>query len=203
MSHSHATTKTCHWWKFSPGMQVKYKVYKLNSTRGILSGGADIPFCVCVCIYSCMPGESYHRWLRSTLLCQCQGVTPSSWFCASALGLFLFQTVTPHPLRLSFVSLCLTTFLHCVGGRGGGWGCVLKTPNGLTLATPKDFIQHSQGLYRPPSNDLCLYFLHHYILLLLSLDAHNHVDDYSGTLGVFAKKKRKKEVHISALVTSP
>ena len=34
-------------------------------------------------------------------------------------------------------------------------------------------------------------------LLLLSLDAHNHVDDYSGTLGAVRK------VHISALVTSP
>ena len=33
--------------------------------------------------------------------------------------------------------------------------------------------------------------------LLLSLDAHNHVDDYSGTLGGVHK------VHISALVTSP
>ena len=32
---------------------------------------------------------------------------------------------------------------------------------------------------------------------LLSLDAHNHVDDYSGTLGGVRK------VHISALVTSP
>ena len=33
--------------------------------------------------------------------------------------------------------------------------------------------------------------------LLLSLDAHNHVDDYYGTLdGV-------RKVHISALVTSP
>ena len=31
----------------------------------------------------------------------------------------------------------------------------------------------------------------------LSLDAHNHVDDYSGTLGGVHK------VHISALVTSP
>ena len=36
-----------------------------------------------------------------------------------------------------------------------------------------------------------------WILLLLSLDAHNHVDDYSGTLGSVRK------VHISALVTSP
>ena len=35
------------------------------------------------------------------------------------------------------------------------------------------------------------------LLLLLSLDAHNHVDDYSGTLGGVRK------VHISALVTSP
>ena len=35
------------------------------------------------------------------------------------------------------------------------------------------------------------------LLLLLSLDAHNHVDDYSGTLGGVGK------VHISALVTSP
>ena len=34
------------------------------------------------------------------------------------------------------------------------------------------------------------------LLLLLSLDAHNHVDDYSGTLGGVCK------VHISALVTS-
>ena len=33
--------------------------------------------------------------------------------------------------------------------------------------------------------------------LLLSLDAHSHVDDYSGTLGGVRK------VHISALVTSP
>ena len=33
--------------------------------------------------------------------------------------------------------------------------------------------------------------------LLLSLDAHNHVDDYSGTLGDIGK------VHMSALVTSP
>ena len=32
---------------------------------------------------------------------------------------------------------------------------------------------------------------------LLSLDARNHVDDYSGTLGGVCK------VHISALVTSP
>ena len=35
------------------------------------------------------------------------------------------------------------------------------------------------------------------LLLLLSLNAHNHVDDYSGTLGGVHK------VHISALVTSP
>ena len=34
-------------------------------------------------------------------------------------------------------------------------------------------------------------------ILLLSLNAHNHVDDYSGTLGGVCK------VHISALVTSP
>ena len=34
------------------------------------------------------------------------------------------------------------------------------------------------------------------LLLLLSLDAQNHVDDYSGTLG-------GRKVHISALVTSP
>ena len=34
-------------------------------------------------------------------------------------------------------------------------------------------------------------------ILLLSLNAHNHVDDYSGTLGGVRK------VHISALVTSP
>ena len=33
-------------------------------------------------------------------------------------------------------------------------------------------------------------------LLLLSLDAQNHVDEYSGTLG-------GRKVHISALVTSP
>ena len=37
----------------------------------------------------------------------------------------------------------------------------------------------------------------HRLLLLLSLNAHNHVDDYSGTLGGVRK------VHISALVTSP
>ena len=43
------------------------------------------------------------------------------------------------------------------------------------------------------SLSLCLSLL----LLLLSLDAHNHVDDYSGTLGSVRK------VHISALVTSP
>ena len=35
------------------------------------------------------------------------------------------------------------------------------------------------------------------LLLLLSLDAHNHLDDYSGALGGVRK------VHISALVTSP
>ena len=35
------------------------------------------------------------------------------------------------------------------------------------------------------------------LLLLLSLNAHNHGDDYSGTLGGVRK------VHISALVTSP
>ena len=34
------------------------------------------------------------------------------------------------------------------------------------------------------------------LLLLLSLDAHNHLDGYSGTLGGVGK------VHISALVTS-
>ena len=34
-------------------------------------------------------------------------------------------------------------------------------------------------------------------ILLLSLNAHNHVDDYSGTLGGVRK------VHMSALVTSP
>ena len=40
-------------------------------------------------------------------------------------------------------------------------------------------------------------FILFFTLLLLSLDAHNHVDDYSGTLdGV-------RKVHISALVTSP
>ena len=36
-----------------------------------------------------------------------------------------------------------------------------------------------------------------FFFFLLSLDAHNHVDDYSGTLGGVHK------VHISALVTSP
>ena len=35
------------------------------------------------------------------------------------------------------------------------------------------------------------------VVLLLSLNAHSHVDDYSGTLGGVHK------VHISALVTSP
>ena len=39
--------------------------------------------------------------------------------------------------------------------------------------------------------------LNYLLLLLLSLNAHNHVDDYSGTLGGVRK------VHISALVTSP
>ena len=36
-------------------------------------------------------------------------------------------------------------------------------------------------------------------LLLLSLNAHNHVDDYSGTLGGV----RKVLISFSALVTSP
>ena len=36
-----------------------------------------------------------------------------------------------------------------------------------------------------------------FFFFLLSLDAHNHADDYSSTLGGVRK------VHISALVTSP
>ena len=36
-----------------------------------------------------------------------------------------------------------------------------------------------------------------FLQLLLSLNAHNHVDDYSATLGGVHK------VHMSALVTSP
>ena len=42
------------------------------------------------------------------------------------------------------------------------------------------------------------------LLLLLSLDAHNHVDDYSGTLRAVRKKKKKKmSTLFSVLVTSP
>ena len=44
---------------------------------------------------------------------------------------------------------------------------------------------------------LCIFFSVLLLLLLLSLNAHNHVDDYSGTLGGVRK------VDISALVTSP
>ena len=40
-----------------------------------------------------------------------------------------------------------------------------------------------------------------HVLLLLSLDAHNHVDDYSDTLG--GVRKQTKTVYISALVISP
>ena len=43
---------------------------------------------------------------------------------------------------------------------------------------------------------LCIFFSV-LLLLLLSLNAHNHVDDYSGTLGGVRK------VDISALVTGP
>ena len=44
---------------------------------------------------------------------------------------------------------------------------------------------------------LICHTVHFMLLLLLSLDAHSHVDDYSGTLGGVRK------VHISVLVTSP
>ena len=46
-------------------------------------------------------------------------------------------------------------------------------------------------------NDMLICFKMPALPVLLSLDARNHVDDYSGTLGGVRK------VHISALVTSP
>ena len=67
----------------------------INSTRGTSS--EDLPLVEFMyLVFTCMPGESYHRWLSSLLLCLCDvfWVLINSlvcWFCMSALGLILFQ----------------------------------------------------------------------------------------------------------------
>ena len=80
---------------------------------------------------------------------------------------------------------------HYISTLCGGWGGV-EDSQWLDTCNTQGLHSALSGTVQTPSNDLCLCFLHHYILLL-SLDAHNHVDDYSGTLGVFAKKQRKKK----------
>ena len=55
-----------------------------------------VDICFCFCFLYRMPGKSYHRQLRSLLLCLCDvfQVLINSfvcWFCRGALGLILFQ----------------------------------------------------------------------------------------------------------------
>ena len=85
---------------------------------------------------------------------------------------------TPPKLRQSNVITQSTL-------RGGHVYCVLeKAIRSFTLTSLADMVVEmiARGTWS---------------ILLLSLNAHNHVDDYSGTLGGVRK------VHISALVTSP
>ena len=85
---------------------------------------------------------------------------------------------TPQKLRRSNVSAQSTV-------RGGHVYCVLKKViRSFTLTSLADMVVEiiARGTWS---------------ILLLSLNAHNHVDDYSGTLGGVCK------VHISAQVTSP
>ena len=68
------------------------------------------------------------------------------------------------------------------------WSCLLRSQKG------DSFIHIDFTCTRGGGNDCKR---HMKSILLLSLNAHNHVDNYSGTLGGVRK------VHISALVTSP
>ena len=72
-----------------------------------------------------MPGEGYHRWLRSLLLCLCdifQGLINSLvwWFCTGALGLIQIVMIkfsnltTDNPTEASDLFVCL-----------GGWAMVV------------------------------------------------------------------------------
>ena len=67
------------------------------------------------------------------------------------------------------------------------WSCLLHSRKGDSFVHIDFTCTHGGG------NDC----KRHVKSILLSLNAHNHVDDYSGTLGGVRK------VHISALVTSP
>ena len=67
------------------------------------------------------------------------------------------------------------------------WSCLLRSRKG-------DSFVHIDFICTHGGNDCKR---HVNSILLLSLNAHNHVDDYSGTLGSVRK------VYISALVTSP
>ena len=70
------------------------------------------------------------------------------------------------------------------------WSCLLRLRKGDSFIHIDFTCTHGDG----GGNDCKR---HVKSILLLSLNAHNHVDDYSGTLGSVRK------VHISALVTSP
>ena len=70
------------------------------------------------------------------------------------------------------------------------WSCLLHSRKGDSFVHIDFTCTHGGG------ND-CKRHVKSILLLLLSLNAHNHVGDYSGTLGGVRK------VHISALVTSP
>ena len=70
--------------------------------------------------------------------------------------------------------------------------CELELPTNRAVGST---IPTASMLFTIPSN-----LAYDVLCVLLSLHAHNQVHDYSGTLGGVCKKK---EVHISTLVTSP
>ena len=73
-------------------------------------------------VFTHMPGEGYHRWLRSLLLCLCdvfQGLINSLvwWFCTGALGLILFKIVMIKFSNLTTGTSTETSDLFvCLGG---------------------------------------------------------------------------------------
>ena len=82
----------------------------ISSTRGTSSNFLYL-------VFTCMPGESYRRRLRS-LLCLFQALISSlaCWFCMSALGLVPFQVVKvhqPEQYAVLFTPHLCTTYAHC------------------------------------------------------------------------------------------
>ena len=88
MRNTSTTTKTWVSCSNSPGMQVD-KAHKLHQRHTLHPRFTYF-------VFTCMPGEWYHRRLRSLLLYLCYVLqvlinSLMCWFCTSILGLILFQ----------------------------------------------------------------------------------------------------------------